>query len=60
MIWEINRIKEVFEKSCYGDRSKILTDLKKCYNYYRSVNIENKELSNRLNILRRLIREYTL
>ena len=42
MIWEINRIKQVFENTCYGDEERILTELKKCYNYYRSVNIENK------------------
>lgn len=58
MIWEVNRIKEVFKKSCYGDESKILTELKKCYNYYSGVNIENKELSNRLNILSELIKQY--
>lgn len=58
MTWEINRIKDVFEKSCYGDKSEILTELKKCYNYYGSVNIENKELSNRLNILSELIKQY--
>lgn len=57
--WDIIKIKNTFEKLCYGDGEVIKKELEITLHKYKKSNVNNHEANNRIEILTKLIKEYT-
>lgn len=57
IIWQIDSIREVFQKYSFGDSTKMKKEIEKTLNKYQNANVKNLECANRISILKELLNE---
>ena len=58
IIWQIDNIREVFEKYSFGDSTRMKDLIINTLNKYEKANIKNVECENRISILNNLLKEF--
>lgn len=59
IIWQIDNIREVFEKYSFGDSIRMKNLIENTLSKYQNVNVKDSECANRVSILKELLNEFS-
>lgn len=59
IIWQIDNIRDVFEKYSFGDSIRMKDLITNTLNKYEKANVKDLECENRISILNKLLNEFS-